>query len=76
MHIFCDVPLASVYIVVSFVVEMLCGLEIDYIAAILLSYEYFCQGRFVPLAAVILFQHFVFTRSTPTLFRVESGGGI
>ena len=29
MHIFCDVPLASVYIVVVLVPEMLCGLEID-----------------------------------------------
>ena len=34
MHIFCDVPLASVYIVVSLIPEMLRSLEVDYIAAI------------------------------------------
>ena len=36
MHIFCDVPLAPVYIVVMFIPEMLCSLEVDYIAAIAL----------------------------------------
>ena len=36
MHIFCNLPLASVYIVVSFVAEMLCGLEVYNVAAILL----------------------------------------
>ena len=36
MHIFCHVPLASVYIVVSLIPEMLRSLEVDYIAAILL----------------------------------------
>ena len=40
MHIFCDVPLASVYIVVVLVPEMLCGLEIDNITTILLPCEY------------------------------------
>ena len=35
MHIFCDVPLTPVYIVVMFISEMLCGLEVDHIAAIL-----------------------------------------
>ena len=28
MHIFCDVPLAPVYIVVMFIPEMLCSLEV------------------------------------------------
>ena len=36
MHIFGYLPLAPVYIVVPLVPEMLCSLEVDYIAAILL----------------------------------------
>ena len=61
MHIFCDVPLASVYIVVSLISEMLCSLEIDYIAAILPPCEDIGQGGFVPLAAVILVERLIFT---------------
>ena len=61
MHIFCDVPLASVYIVVSLISEMLCGLEVDYIAAILLPREDMGQRGFVPLVAVILIERFIFT---------------
>ena len=49
MHIFCDVPLAPVYIVVMLIPEMLCGLEVDHIAAILLPCENIGQGGFVPL---------------------------
>ena len=74
MHIFCDVPLASVYIVVVLVPEMLCGLEIDNIAAILLPCEDIGQGGFVPLAAVILVERLIFTGSPPSVFHVESGG--
>ena len=39
MHIFGYLPLAPVYIVVPLVPEMLCSLEVDYIAAILLPRE-------------------------------------
>ena len=39
MHVFCNLPLASVYIVVSLIPEMLCSLEVDYITAILLPRE-------------------------------------
>ena len=51
MHVFCDVPLASVYIVVVFVAEMLCCLEVDNIAAILLPREDMGQRDFVPLCS-------------------------
>ena len=61
MHIFCDVPLASVYIVVSLISEMLCSLEIDYIAAILLPREDMGQGGFIPLVTVILVERLIFT---------------
>ena len=37
---FCDVPLAPIYIVVMFIPEMLCSLEVDYIAA-----GYSCRVR-------------------------------
>ena len=74
MHIFCDVPLAPVYIVVMFIPEMLCSLEVDYIAAILLPCEDIGQGGFVPLAAVILVERLIFTGSPPSVFHVESGG--
>ena len=74
MHIFCDVPLAPVYIVVMFIPEMLCSLEVDYIAAILLPCEDIGQGGFVPLAAVILVERLIFTGSPPAVFHVESGG--
>ena len=74
MHIFCDVPLAPVYIVVMFIPEMLCSLEVDYIAAILLPCEDIGQGGFVPLAAVILVERLIFTGSPPPVFHVESGG--
>ncbi len=40
MHIFGYLPLAFIYIVVALVPKMLCGLEIDNIAAILLPCEY------------------------------------
>ena len=60
MHIFCDVPLAPVYIVVMFIPEMLCSLEVDYIAAILLPRKDMGQGGFVPLVAVILIERLVF----------------
>ena len=63
MHIFCDVPLAPVYIVVMFIPEMLCSLEVDYIAAILLPCEDIGQGGFVPLAAAILVERLIFTGS-------------
>ena len=62
MHIFCDVPLAPVYIVVMFIPEMLCSLEVDYIAAILLPREDMGQGGFVPLVAVILVERLIFYR--------------
>ena len=39
MHIFGYLPLAPVYIVVPLIPEMLCSLEVDYIAAILLPCE-------------------------------------
>ena len=74
MHIFCDVPLAPVYIVVMFIPEMLCSLEVDHIAAILLPCEDIGQGGFVPLAAVILVECLIFTGSPPAVFHVESGG--
>ena len=74
MHIFCDVPLAPVYIVVMFIPEMLCSLEVDHIAAILLPCEDIGQGGFVPLAAVILVERLIFTGSPPPVFHVESGG--
>ena len=74
MHIFCDMPLTSVYIVVALIPEMLCSLEIDYIAAILLPREDMGQGGFVPLIAVILIERPVFTRSPSPVFHVESGG--
>ena len=45
MHIFCDVPLAPVYIVVMFIPEMLCGLEVDHNAAILLPCEMCIRDR-------------------------------
>ena len=54
MDIFGNLPLASVYIVVSFVAEKLCGLEVDYIAAIFLPREGMGQRGFVPFAAVVL----------------------
>ena len=54
MHVFRNLPLASVYIVVSFVAEKLCGLEVDYIAAIFLPREGMGQRGFVPFAAVVL----------------------
>ena len=76
MHIFCDVPLTPVYIVVMFISEMLCGLEVDHIAAILLPCEDIGQGDFVPLAAVILVERLIFTGSPPAVFHVESGVGI
>ena len=68
MHIFCDVPLTPVYIVVMFISEMLCGLEVDHIAAILLPCEDIGQGDFVPLAAVILVERLIFTGSPPRSF--------
>ena len=74
MHIFCDVPLAPVYIVVMLIPEMLCSLEVDYIAAILLPRKDMGQGGFVPLVAVILIERLVFTRSPSPVFHVESGG--
>ena len=74
MHIFGYLPLAPVYIVVPLVPEMLCSLEVDYIAAILLPREDMGQGGFVPLVTVILIERLVFTRSTSPVFHVESGG--
>ena len=74
MHIFGYLPLAPVYIVVPLVPEMLCSLEVDYIAAILLPCEDIGQGGFVPLAAVILVERLIFTGSPPAVFHVESGG--
>ena len=75
MHIFCDVPLAPVYIVVMFIPEMLCSLEVDYIAAILLPCEDIGQGGFVPLAAVILVERLIFTGSPPAVFHRKWGLG-
>ena len=57
-----------------FIPEMLCSLEVDYIAAILLPCEDIGQGDFVPLAAVILVERLIFTGSPPAVFHVESGG--
>ena len=74
MHIFGYLPLAPVYIVVPLVPEMLCSLEVDYIAAILLPREDMGQGDFVPLVAVILIERLVFTRSPSPVFHVESRG--
>ena len=73
MHVFRNLPLASVYIVVSLVAEMLCCLEVDYITAILLSRKDFCQGRLVPFVAVFLVQRLAFARPLPAFFHVESG---
>ena len=67
-------PLAPVYIVVPLVAEVLCGLEVDNITAILLPREDMGQGGFVPLIAVILIERPVFTRSPSPVFHVESGG--
>ena len=69
MHIFCDVPLAPVYIVVMFIPEMLCSLEVDYIAAILLPREDMGQRGFVPLVTVILVERLIFTSSPPAVFQ-------
>ena len=52
MHIFRNLPLASVYIVVSLVTEMFCGLEVYNVAAILLPREDMGQRGFVPFATV------------------------
>lgn len=68
MHIFCDVPLAPVYIVVMFIPEMLCSLEVDYISAILLPCEDIGQGGFVPLAAVILVERLILQVPRPRSF--------
>ncbi len=73
MHVFCDVPLASVYIVAPLVAEMLGRFEVHHIAAILLPHEDMGQRGFVPLITVILVQRPVFTRPPPALFHVESG---
>ena len=54
---------------------MLCSLEVDYIAAILLPREDIGQGGFVPLAAVILVERLIFTGSPPPVSCIESGGG-
>ena len=74
MHIFGYLPLAPVYIVVPLVAEVLCGLEVDNITAILLPCEDMGQGGFVPLIAVGLIERPVFTGSPPAVFHVESGG--
>ena len=74
MHVFRNLPLASVYIVVSLVAEMLCCLEVDYITAILLPREDMGQRGFVPLVTVFLVQRLIFTSSPPTVFHVECGG--
>ena len=42
MYIFSYLPFAFIYIVVSLIPVMLFGLEIDYIATILLSFQYAC----------------------------------
>lgn len=42
MHIFYNLPLIFINIVVSFVFVMLFGLEVDYIATILLPFQYVC----------------------------------
>ena len=73
MHIFGYLPLAPVYIVVPLVAEVLCGLEVDNITAILLPCEDMGQSGFVPLVTVILIERPVFTRSPPALFHVECG---
>ena len=74
MDIFGNLPLASVYIVVSFVAEMLCGLEVYNVAAILLPCEDMGQRGFVPLVTVFLVQRLIFTSSPPPVFHVECGG--
>ena len=58
---------------VSFISEMLCGLEVDHITAILLPCEDMGQRGFVPFVAVFLVQRLVFTSSPPPVFHVESG---
>ena len=73
MHVFRNLPLASVYIVVPFVTEMLCGLEVYNVAAILLPCEDTGQGRLIPFVAVFLVQRPAFCRSPPTVFHVECG---
>src|SRR5699024_12021047 len=72
IHMFGYLPLAPVYIVVPLVPEMLCSLEVDYIAAILLPRKDMGQGGFVPLVAVILIERLVFTRSPSPVFHVRS----
>ena len=57
-----------------FIPEMLCSLEVDHIAAILLPREDIGQGGFVPLAAAILVERLIFTGSPPPVFHIESGG--
>ncbi len=73
MDVFCNVPLASVYIVVLFIPEMLCGLEVDYITAILLPCEDTGQGCLIPFVAVFLVRRLAFARPPPAFFRVKSG---
>ena len=68
MDIFGNLPLVSVYIVVSFVAEMLCGLEVHHIFAILLPCEDTGQGRLIPFAAVSLVQHPAFAVPRPRSF--------
>ncbi len=63
MHVFRNLPLASVYMVVSLVAEMLCGLEVDYIAAILLP----CQNTGLYLKNEQI--------PTPTFYMKERGRG-
>ena len=72
MHVFRNLPLASVYIVVPFVAEMLCGLEVYNVAAILLPCEDTGQGCLIPFVAVFLVQRPAFCRSPPMVFHVES----
>ena len=57
-----------------FISEMLCSLEVDHIAAILLPCEDMGQGGFVPLGTVILVERLIFTSSPPAVFHAESGG--
>ena len=58
---------------VSFISEMLCGLEVDHITAILLPCEDMGQCCLIPFVAVFLVQRLVFARPPPALFHVECG---
>ena len=69
MHIFDYLPLAFINITGMLIPVMLGGLEIDYIAAILLPCENMGQGSLVPVIPVILIQLSAFRRPLSCCFK-------